>query len=127
MSAFIVSKKHIDVLITSLKTAQNRFTIFHQQNAINFDTLDEIGQILVNQNYESVNFRYNENAVPYKYEHKAVSLPEIVQILKLCDCYDYESCETDDYEQTLACNIINTIRINLISKLPGYDEAEWEI
>ena len=46
-------------------------------------------------------------------------------ILKACDCYDYQSCETDDYRQSEAAKLIDGIRSYAIHNLPGYDDAPW--
>jgi hypothetical protein len=51
-----------------------------------------------------------------------------VQILKLCDCYEYQACETGEaYYQSFAHAIIQAIRGKAWRRLPGYDEAEWTI
>ena len=50
-----------------------------------------------------------------------------VQVLKACDCYDYQSCETDDYPQSEAKRMIETIKTWAITTLPSYDKAEWAL
>jgi hypothetical protein len=49
-----------------------------------------------------------------------------VSILKMCDCLEYQSCETDDYRQTLAFDLLDRIRGAAIHCLPGYDGAPWD-
>lgn len=49
-----------------------------------------------------------------------------VQILRLIDCLDYQSCETDDWPQTLAYRQLDWLRSSAIRKLQGYDDARWE-
>lgn len=49
----------------------------------------------------------------------------MVQVLKSCDCLEYQSCENDDYEKSIAAKIINSIRTHAIHALPGYDDAAW--
>jgi hypothetical protein len=99
------------------------------------DTLTEVGKLLLLQNIVSVEWRYWEPVnnqqvdaftfVPYT---KPVSL---IQALKLCECLDYQSCETDDYFDTHAYKklqqIAQRITSTLITTLPGYDDAEWSI
>lgn len=46
-------------------------------------------------------------------------------ILKACDCLEYQSCETEDYEQTFAYKLLDKIRGAAIRALPGYDDAPW--
>lgn len=48
-----------------------------------------------------------------------------VTILKACDCLEYQSCETEDYEQTFAYKLLDRIRGAAIRALPGYDDAPW--
>ena len=50
-----------------------------------------------------------------------------VEVLKLCDSYDYQSCEDPEYYQSAAQELIQRIRKEAIRQLPGYEEAEWEI
>jgi hypothetical protein len=44
-------------------------------------------------------------------------------ILKMCACLDYQSCETDDWDTTLAYKLLQRIRLAAISLLPGYECA----
>lgn len=134
MSAFILAKKHIDTLVeAALFTCRNSrkgFGFIHNGDYKVINDGDNIGQILVNQNYSSVNYRYNENKNPYEYHMEEIPLTismRPIQILKACDCYDYQSCETIDYYTTEAYAIVDGIRKNIIHKLPGYDKAEWDI
>lgn len=131
MSAFILLEKHINTLITSALFASRygyNFGVVHnnQYKTYHFNDTDILGQILVNQNYKSVNYRYDENEIPYKYHFKYTEA-EAIQILKACDCYDYQSCETEDYYSTEACAIIERIRRDTISTLPGYNDALWDV
>ncbi len=50
-----------------------------------------------------------------------------VEIIKACDCYDYQSCETPDWKDTEAYAIMQMLRKRAIYSLPGYEEAAWEI
>lgn len=49
-----------------------------------------------------------------------------LQILRLIDCLDYQSCETDDWPQTLAYRQLDWLRSSAIRRLQGYDDAQWE-
>lgn len=48
-----------------------------------------------------------------------------VDVLKACDCYSYQACETDDWPDTEAAQFITALRLATISKLPGYDASPW--
>lgn len=49
-----------------------------------------------------------------------------VDILKMCDCLEYQSCETDDYRNTPAFKLLDRIRGAAIHALPGYEDAPWD-
>jgi hypothetical protein len=49
-----------------------------------------------------------------------------IDILKMCDGLEYQSCETSDWRETLAYNLLTRIRHAAIAELPGYEEAPWE-
>jgi|SRR3990167_5335284 len=49
-----------------------------------------------------------------------------IAILKMCDCLEYQSCETEDYRQTVAFKLLDAIRGAAIHALPGYDDAPWD-
>lgn len=49
-----------------------------------------------------------------------------VEILKLVNGLSYQSCETDNWEQTAAYHLLEAIKGAAIRTLPGYDDAPWE-
>lgn len=49
-----------------------------------------------------------------------------VQILSMCDCLEYQSCETRDYRESLAFDLLNAIRKAAWKSLPGYENAPWD-
>ena len=128
MSAFIVSKNHINTLVNY--GYHNRlYRYISEDNILRFnDEPTKIGQILVDENYKSINYRYEEDEEHYKYKFN-LSLKNYspVQIIKACDCYDYQACETPDYDKSVAYKLIDTIRARAINSLDGYEKAEWEI
>lgn len=119
MSAFIVSDKHIKTII--IKAG------YTDENTI----LDKANTLMA-ENVRSVDYRYNEKN-PFFPVRSALSDPidglkvSVVQALKLCDCLEYQSCETPDYYQTEAYSLLNDLRKLLIHSLDGYEEADWAI
>jgi hypothetical protein len=51
--------------------------------------------------------------------------PSPVALLKMCDCLESQSSETNDYRLTLAFELLDDIRRAAIRALPGYDDAPW--
>jgi hypothetical protein len=49
-----------------------------------------------------------------------------IAILKMCDGLEYQSCETEDWEQTVAYRLLESIRKAAIRTLPGYEDAPWD-
>jgi hypothetical protein len=131
MSAFVVDKKHIDALLTYASRPEYQSpSCYYWLNKIVYfyDEINRIGNVLVFENYHSVNYRYNDHSEPfeYKWERYTRSLTPI-QIVKACDCLDYQSCETPDWKETEANTIIQSIRERAIREIPGYETASWEI
>jgi hypothetical protein len=133
MSAFLVNDRHIDALLTWAMRPRWQAPAYYRfgdKQVTFFDNLDDIGQCLVNQNYASLNGRYGDTdpAHEYKFKRYDTSLLDPVRVIKACDCYNYQACETgESYWKSEAHEIIDTIRERAIDALPGYDEAAWEI
>jgi hypothetical protein len=90
--------------------------------------VDAVGAMLAAQNRRSVDFRYAEEELEDVYTHGPSRTREPVEVLKAIDCYEYQSCETPDWEQTEAHSFCQTLRRQLIHQLPGYDQADtWPI
>ena len=148
MSAFIVSHAHIDALLTFANEQGMREAIgeslYSNLLSTNRDpSWTEIGKVLLRENTRSVLHRYpdctegdapgtegetvdNYTFTPFL-QFDAVRHHEAVWVLKACDCFDYQACETDDYYETVARKIIQAIRNRAISEVPGYDNAPWTI
>lgn len=130
MSAFLVSDKHINTLLAwaNLKRISGLMIDGEILDFSSSNDLQKMAEILLDENYRSLNFRYHseDKARKIVYRLSLVTLKP-VQIIKLCDCLDYQSCETDDWESTNAYKILQRIREHAIRCLPGYDEAEWSI
>jgi len=154
MSAFIVSHDHIDALLTFARI--HRVSYYVPQSIcnkpggtrvdINIQTVTEVGRILLTENERSIYARYpdcrpggngnpgtiGEDAANYKYRdfselHRLQKGVQCVWIMNGCRCFDYQACETDDYEESLARSIIEAIRDAAIRALPGTSDAPWEI
>lgn len=120
MSAFVVSHYHIDALVS--------WAMAHRASAFPRGvTPASLGSLLFEFNCLSVEARYDEH-VPrdYRFTHRpeAARLSP-VQILKACDCLEYQSCELSDWANTDARMLLDRIRSCAVHSLPGYDDAEW--
>ena len=98
-------------------------------------------EVLYQENIRSVRARYpgdKKDELPgpiIRSDHIVVSTSDVVQanyrlkpvaILKMCDCLEYQSCETEDYRQTIAYRLLEQIRRAAIRELAGYEDAPWD-
>lgn len=123
MSAFIVSDNTIHAVLSFM--SMYKAHLYEKGAPLH---LNDVGQVLLDENYRSVNYRYGENETPRKYVFIAQALPlTAVEVLKLIDCIAYQSCECDDWEHTRAYRLLQRIRNWVIAQLAGYDAAKWHI
>lgn len=119
MSAFIVSKPLIDCLVHAYVT--DKWASSEGKDP------QKLGAMLWQENYRSVNHRYNERdkAPAYRYERSTVVDP--VVILKQIACYEYQTCEHPQWEASEAFKFCEGLRRMVINRLPGYEAAKWGI
>jgi hypothetical protein len=130
MSVFIVNQHHINVLVTTLRRLKRDGIwigelYFDPDNAADMQC---IGQALLDENYRSYCSRYSEEMTtpPFVYKSQTrVYAP--VQVIKAAHCYEYQAIESPTWETSLAREVIDTIVHSCGRRLPGYDEAAWEI
>jgi hypothetical protein len=87
--------------------------------------LSALGGELVAENNASVNARYGENTEPEAYNYTPLQRMENWQavVLGAIHCYEYQACETEEWEQTFAYAYCQRLRRNITSLIGvGY----WE-
>lgn len=119
MSAFIVPHKHINAIV--------KWAGLH-----NFESVpgneQATAELFLFENTRSVNYRYNKttpvDAIVFDFD-----APDLtpIELIKACNCLDYQSCETEDWSSTPACLLLARIKDYAVRKLPGYEEADWEV
>lgn len=121
MSAWIVSEKHIDYMVTAVIRAE-----------LVADNPDEIGRMLWRECLASVAYRYpndgdGERPGPVDFKDSDVDTytwtetdeldaPELATTLR---CYDYQSCEHPGYKTSEAKAIVDKL-------LAGMGKVDWE-
>lgn len=135
MSAFLLDYAHINALVTFCTTSRDwKFWAYKEYGGLpDWDFEQQMGQLLIRENVRSLQARYSDymaveegQAYVCDYQFKPKQL-SAVELLKACDCYDYQSCETDDYHSTTAAKLVDRIRKSAIGNLPGYEAAPWSI
>lgn len=99
-----------------------------------------VANILRDENIRSVQNRYSHRDIDDLPGDCALGLIQITTedlantrdyppmiIIKACHCVNYQSCETDDWEDTPACALLQNIEAAAVRQLPGYDDAPWGI
>ena len=150
MSAYIVNPEHIGIL--AAYAAVNDCAIYEWRMRDSILTAQNVAKGLALENIRSVAHRYPDDkdgqrpgpnlkdadiveACQIYAGHfakrmggvvvRAEDVLEPVQVLKLVRSLDYQSCETDDWEMTLAAQQLRWIMSDAISHLDGYEDADW--
>jgi hypothetical protein len=122
MSAYIVSHDTIDVLVTFAIDNRINFRVGNVDCISELTSATEIGKLLMLECERSVQYRYpnddnadlpgtiGERASNYEFK-RAECLREFMR--QHAEEYDYQACETDDYEQSVAYQIIRAIETEL--------------
>jgi len=138
MSAFICNNEHINAMLQAASLGDHTRSQYPpsyyweedgKAESRDIRPSDEaIGQKLVDENFRSVNYRYQESEEPYRFQplpfQKRYSL---AQILKACNCYIYQACEHAEWKGSEAHAIVKALKERAIVLLPSYDDAMWEV
>lgn len=142
MSAYIVEKATIDAILTFALKGRQKFGTIKRINSdhrpgeytvVGDYTPDQIGQALWDENVRSVNARYREQSEFEIYKFRAVyKLPgkdgrylAPIDIIKICQCLEYQSCEHDGWQDSFAKDFLDRVVDACIRALPGYEDAPW--
>lgn len=138
MSAFIVDKRHIDYLVKAALELGEGYATYDGERVTRFNATS-VGSKLWAENIASVRYRYcnsewddmpgpvpTPSAVDYGYQDPGLEIDPIVT-LSAIRCYEYQSCEHDEWEASASKRFCEELMYFAISSLPGYDEEPWEI
>ncbi len=138
MSAFVVSTAHIDTIVSAaidlelFAARTNHGTL----ERVCHETATAFGKMLLAENGRSVvhrhrltdgakTFDYAELVATYTFRYRPCISAGIAA--KAQDCFDYQSCETDDYEKSLAYAFTCRMAKALNKHMAGYEAAPWGI
>mgnify|MGYP003418908580 CR=1 FL=1 len=121
MSAFICDNKTISVLAKAFESYGVEFRAEGYRPPVRVLVMvgeieQEIGQELLKQNYASVNYRYEENTPVPKFEYEDLPINEGL-VYGCLKCYDYQACETSDYETSEICGSLQRLENRLLERL----------
>lgn len=151
MSAFVVSKTHIDALVTAgLHLSRDTLgwmagepqpedfqegqpwgdldAIASRRRTLTLETAEQTGQMLWAENVRSVNHRYAEEdwEEVYQFERLGLNVDPVV-VLDALSCYEYQSCEHPEWHKSEAKAFCEALRDAAIRRLPRKGERSWEI
>lgn len=111
MSAYICSDRHIaSIALWAAMDSSGKLA-------------QEIADALKRENIKSVNYRYNEKT---RFKKCDLSKAEVLQpedVVSLCDCLDYQSCEHPDYKP----GMLAVIRASALRASGGHKSELWSI
>lgn len=127
MSMFIVSREHIDHLVTAIIRAE-----------LVADTPDNIGRMLWNENLESAKYRYpndgdGERPGPVDFKDSDVETytwterPELdaPTLSTTASSWRYQSCEHPDFAESQAYAVVEKLLAGLGDTEMGDDGWDW--
>lgn len=144
MSAWLVSRRHIDALVTATRQLPR------WGDTPWSDDPDELGRMLWGECLKSVSSRYPRDGdgewpgpagltraeiAGYTYTpptrtaggETGAPAYDHATLLKAIDCYEYQSSEHDGWRKSIARKLCGALRDHLIGTLPGYSAAPWGI
>jgi hypothetical protein len=129
MSAFIVSTNQVMAIAASYVV---NVTLSNKTGALlPVDDIFKIAKVLMKANIVSVNYRYNEKTRMPSFNNAHYDLTcSDMQILKLINCLDYQSCEVSTWNKSKAKKILDELSLTILGKLCNnaeYDHCQWTI
>lgn len=128
MSCFIVNLNHISALVRW--ACRNDVSVYYGNPSRRLDipgNEQETCDILLAENIASFNYRYKVTVDDRMVYDAFVTSLRPIDVIKACDCLEYQSCEHDGWETSTAKAIVDAIKGAACRALPGYDDAPWEI
>jgi hypothetical protein len=127
MSAFIVSNTQINAIVR----AASRMGLSYQYAGMTRRVAgmeQEMAEMLLCANYDSVNARYKEDNLPREIVYRVdAPLLSMIAIIKLTNSLAYQSCEFDEYDASESKAFTDALVSWAVNKLDGYDAAPWTI
>lgn len=128
MSAWIVSKAHIDCLVQAMVV----------EGIVPLDKATVTGRELWRENHRSINYRYNERQRTPAYEFSGIEAPlDDWTVFKQISCYGYQTCERPDWEKSRSYRLTEKLAAVILARLgvtresvydhPGWADGPWGI
>jgi hypothetical protein len=122
MSAWIVTKAHIDVLVQAMVV----------EGIVPMDQATETGKTLWRENHRSVNYRYSERSRTPAYTFTGIEAPlDAAVVFKAAACYEYQTCEHPGFKRSEARRLVDQLSDRMAEQLGtdrenAYDLPSWK-
>lgn len=121
MSAWLCSEDHLSCIVNAVDGTADHFKTLLAENLRSLAARYPGRDFLADWQADAKTYRFNPLA---RYSP--------TQVVKSCDSYDYQACETDDYRTTLAATFVQIVREHAIAhggatKGFAYDKADWSL
>lgn len=123
MSAYVVDDKTISVLVKAFEVYHVDYCgegyIAPSYMGIIFNMADirkAIGQNLLDHNYRSVNYRYNEEEQAREYQYEDLPIDEGL-VYGCISNYIYQACEVDDFFESDVYKSLQNLKDGLLKRL----------
>lgn len=131
MSCYVVDKKVIDLMVSWIMNHNIKYKAenYHYEGymGILFDVNEmsnAIGQSLLDANYDSVNYRYDENKKAPTYEYNEDACLDSVanetydaDVYSAIREYNYQACETENYFESDLYHTLQNIKEGMLVQL----------
>ena len=129
MSAFIVNDYHINALVSfGVQHKASFYTKNVGREYFNVVTAQVLAALLYRANVCSVNYRYRERTRTTGFKFQQVDVRHLTpaDIIRACDCLNYQSCEVKTWDNSRARRALQAIREEAIYQL-SHSSNTWEL
>lgn len=123
---YLVDENHIAYLVNAHTIDESGVLVGFLKPRVRNAT--ELGQLLWDQNAKAVSKAKGEEVKAPKFEKQALGREfefDPIQVYKSASCYEYQSCDTEEWEKTIAFQYVELLRRIAIRKLPEYELCVW--
>ena len=127
MSCYVVDKKVIDLMVSWIFDHNDyKAENYHYDGYMGIlldvkEMRNAIGQSLLDANYDSVNYRYDENRKAPTYEYSEDALYEsckngtyLADVYSAIQEYNYQACETENYFESELYHSLQDVKESML-------------
>lgn len=133
MSAFLVSAKTIDRIVSGLRYQSRdcKHYIESKLNPLGLSLKGEhtLGSAILQLNQLALKVRYGDELVEHAYKYNPNNAAGVLEAIKSFDCLIYQCSEGDVVNSPLykvLVDLKNELTGYYVRRLPDYDKASWD-